>query len=81
LDVALLFRPYSVTLLQAFVVSVVLLGVLVTIFFGDEEDPPAPGHLLRHPVLIALDLVVLVLMLVFLGPIFWRMFTPAIPGF
>jgi hypothetical protein len=78
---ALLLQPYSVPLWQAFIVSVVLLGVLVTIFFGDEEDPPASGHLFRHPVGIAVDLVILVLMLVFLGPIFWRMFTPAIPGF
>jgi hypothetical protein len=57
------------------------MGALLSIFFRDEEDPPAPGHLFRHPVVIALDLVMLVLLLVFFGPVFLRMFIPAIPGF
>jgi hypothetical protein len=81
LDLALLLQPYSLTLYQAIGISLVLTGVLVTIFFGAGDDSPASGYLFRHPVKIAVDIVILVVMLVFLGPLFWRMFTPAIPGF
>jgi hypothetical protein len=78
---SVLLQPYSVSLYQAIGISVVLAGVLLGIFFGNGEDSPPSGHLFRHPVKIAVDIVILVVMLVFLGPLFWRMFTPAIPGF